>query len=645
MIDEKYMDSISIIAIILSLIFMISAIFITLNKEITNKEVSNIETVLDKNSIMNINIEIKDSDWEWLLENATEEEYRSANITINGETFYNVGIRPKGNSSLKMVASDSTTDRFSLKIDFSQYVDGQTYHGIEKLALNNNISDTTYMKEYLSYDLYKLLDVPTPEYSYSNIKLNGSEWGLYLAVEVIDGRFIEKQFATSEGNLYKPESMEMGGEKEGNINQGHIANGDIPNKSQVMQEPLNKNKLDGYENEQQFYIDKTDDKYGKHTQVDKEQKYNMMVNKPKGKGTNGGANLKYIDDNQSSYSTIKDSKIFKKTTDQDFEKIITMIKNLNQGKDLEKYLDVKEILAYFAVNTFLVNLDSYSGGMYHNYYLYENKGKCSIIPWDLNMSFAGFKVSDSSKAVNFPIDTPVTGSLEEAPLIGKLLQIDEYKEIYHNYLQKIVNDYVYNGEFEKSVNFLDKLIGNYVKKDPTAFYTYEEYKKSIPQLLIFGKDRSKSVTAQLKGEQNSDTYGNIITTLNLDALGSMGTGDKEKSESEQKHNNKNTKINKENISKINKIINGADIKDLTSAQKEELEKLGVDETVLNMFKNKDQAMDKGKLPGDIENKDEEFSQGVNSFNLANKIILVASIVALIAGLIFSKRFKRKNRTY
>ncbi|MDO7203576.1 CotH kinase family protein [Paraclostridium bifermentans] len=42
------------------------------------------------------------------------------------------------------------------------------------------------------------------------------------------------------------------------------------------------------------------------------------------------------------------------------------------------------------MNTFLVNLDSYSGGMYHNYYLYEKDGVSEILPWDLNMSFGGF---------------------------------------------------------------------------------------------------------------------------------------------------------------------------------------------------------------------------------------------------------------
>ncbi len=38
-----------------------------------------------------------------------------------------------------------------------------------------------------------------------------------------------------------------------------------------------------------------------------------------------------------------------------------MMKSLENGRDIEKYLNVDEVLKYFAVNTFLVNLDSYSG--------------------------------------------------------------------------------------------------------------------------------------------------------------------------------------------------------------------------------------------------------------------------------------------
>lgn len=48
------------------------------------------------------------------------------------------------------------------------------------------------MKEAISYDIYNFLGIPTPEYSYSNIKINGEQWGLYLALEVIEERFVEK---------------------------------------------------------------------------------------------------------------------------------------------------------------------------------------------------------------------------------------------------------------------------------------------------------------------------------------------------------------------------------------------------------------------------------------------------------------------
>ncbi|OPZ84389.1 MAG: CotH protein [Firmicutes bacterium ADurb.Bin419] len=186
--------------------------------------------------------------------------------------------------------------------------------------------------------------------------------------------------------------------------------------------------------------------------------------------------------------------------------------------------DIDEILRFWAVNTFLVNLDSYAGGMYHNYYLYEENGFFTLLPWDFNMSFAGFGINNASNVINFPIDKPVTGNLEDAPLIGKLLEVDEYKARYHGYLKKIVVEYVGNGIYENSINRVNALISDYVKNDATAFYTFEEYKKAVPAMKTFGKDRAASIAAQLDGTQPSTTYGTISTTLNLNDLGIMGGG-------------------------------------------------------------------------------------------------------------------------
>lgn len=540
MVKEKHKWYINIIAISLLLIFIVSLVYYNKDKDTNKTTEKAVSTVLDKESITEISIDIDATDWQWLLDNATKEEFRSCNITINGETFNNVGIRPKGNTSLSQVASDDTTDRYSFKIKFDKYVDGQTYKGIESIVINNIFQDNTYMKEYLSYDLYNFLGVATPEMSYSNIKVNGEEWGLYLAIEVIDERFLEKNFGTSEGNLYKPETMEVRGgggggnppNKNGNMPAGGPPNRNGNDGSPTGDVPQTNQKVNQSESDETITQNQTlenGNKVQNTTEIAPgEAKNNKAaqggMGQPGGGKQNNGADFVYKDDEVSSYSTVRDSAEFKRTTDEDFKKVINMYKNLNNGTNLEEVLDVEEVLKYFAVNTFLVNLDSYSGGMYHNYYLYENNGKCKILPWDLNASFSGHGISDASKAINFPIDNPVTGSLESAPLIGKLLEVDEYKELYNSYLEKIANEYFGNGHYADLVNKTDNLIGNYLKEDPTAFCTYAEYQASISEMITFGEDRTKSVLAQLSGEQPSTTYGDIPTTLNLSALGKMSGG-------------------------------------------------------------------------------------------------------------------------
>ncbi|MEN2258750.1 CotH kinase family protein [Paraclostridium benzoelyticum] len=594
MINDKQSKYISVISIILSVVFIVVSIYIPKNK--TDIEtVAKTEDVLDKNSITSIDIKIKESDWKWLLENATKEEYKSADVTINGETFNNVGIRPKGNSSLTSVANDSTTDRYSIKIDFGQYVDGQTYHGIRKLALNNNISDATYMKEAISYDIYNFLGIATPEYSYTDIKINASDWGLYLGVEVIDERFIEKNYGEISGNLYKPETMNMGGNKGNNGEmQRPEMDGNMP---EVGGEPPNMDGNVPKMDEAPPAMNEDDPNMTQNQNVSREDEDNGGAPKMGNKDSQG-ADLKYIDDDIDSYSILRDSAVFKNTTDKDFKNIIDLMESLKTGKDIESYLNVDEVLKYFAVNTFLVNLDSYSGGMYHNYYLYEKDGVSEILPWDLNMSFGGFSVKDGEKAINFPIDSSVTGNLEDAPLIGKLLENDDYKEIYHKYLKQISDNYFSSGTFNNRVTQINKLISNYVKKDATAFYSYEEYKTGVSELLTFGKDRTKSVQAQLNGEQSSTEYGNIATTLNLPALGQQNMGK-------------------------NKDINKKDKADENNQEKPQ-------EAINNENKNANKQM----MPPNIKsnNQDRWIYYGVS----------IISLIILLISTIFIAKYKRKR---
>ena len=107
--------------------------------------------------IIQIDIQMDEKDWDDMLENAIAEEYYSCDVIVNGQAFYSVAIRPKGNTSLSAIAMDDTTDRFSLKLEFDHFVEGQSCFGLDKLILNNNYADATNMKEAVVYDMYRTL--------------------------------------------------------------------------------------------------------------------------------------------------------------------------------------------------------------------------------------------------------------------------------------------------------------------------------------------------------------------------------------------------------------------------------------------------------------------------------------------------------
>ena len=167
--------------------------------------------LFDTDEIMDVDILMDEDDWQEMLDNAISEEYYSCDVMINGKTFYSVGIRPKGNTSLSSIASDPDTDRYSFKLEFDHYIEGQSCYGLDKLILNNNYADATNMKEAIVYDMYQYLGVDASLYNYARISVNGDYWGVYLALEGVEDSFMLRNYGTQDGNLYKPEIMGVGG--------------------------------------------------------------------------------------------------------------------------------------------------------------------------------------------------------------------------------------------------------------------------------------------------------------------------------------------------------------------------------------------------------------------------------------------------
>ncbi|MDM5206599.1 CotH kinase family protein [Cytobacillus kochii] len=435
---------------------------------------SYVSKVFNKNKVTQVELTFAEDDWEDILENPTEEEYKMANVTINGTKLNQVAVRTKGNSSLSSVARMEDSDRYSFKIDFDYYTD-QTLYGLKKLNLNNQFSDATQMREYLSYQLMENMGLPTPAYSYMYVTINGQEWGLYLGVEQVDEGMLGRYFENPYGSLYKPD------------------------------------------------------------------------------GTN--SDLKWVSDDIDDYSGLN-----LKSEEQDEQALIDMLDSINNGGDLEETLDVDQVLRYFAVNTAVVSMDSYQGQMKHNYYLYENDGKFSVIPWDYNMAFGGFGVgmafggqmngdfsaaeenqgedkqdqapqggmdnftggignSDllSEDTINFSISEPIAGTtLEERPLLNALLSNEEYKKQYEAYLKQIAEEYMTKESYQNTTTQISALILPYVEQDPTKFYTTEAFLEAVQgdeSLPAFAEARSESILAQLSGELEVESQASEVNNM------------------------------------------------------------------------------------------------------------------------------------
>ncbi|SNT27538.1 CotH protein [Anaerovirgula multivorans] len=344
-----------------------------------------------KKDVVDIHVEITEEDWQSILAEPMEEEYKSVTITVDGITLEDVGFRTKGNSSLKSVAR-SDSERYSFKININKYIKDQYLLDLDEFVVNNNFSDPSYLREYLSYEAFREIGVDVPLTTFANVYINGELYGFYLMVESIDDSFLKRNFDDDSGSLYKADQ---------------------------------------------------------------------------------GSSLQYVEG--SNYDTLE-LKSGKDKTKTDLKNFIKVLNEMPAGEkgNIESVLDVDSALKYFAVNTVLGSYDSYHGNKSHNYYLYGQDGKFTVIPWDYNMSIAGFGGGDLT---TIPIDEPVLReNIENFPLINNLLAVEEYKERYYEYIKELL-DYLEN--FEENVTGLVDKIRPYVEADPTKFYTMEQFEASI----------------------------------------------------------------------------------------------------------------------------------------------------------------------
>lgn len=462
--------------------------------------------LFNKETIQDVKISIDENNWNYLLQNAIDKPtVLASSVSIGDDTVKYVGIKTKGNLTLKEVWN-SSSDRFSFTINFGKYIntnngyiDKQNSYGLRKVALNNIYGDATLMKEYLSYELMTKMGIPTPEYSLINLYINDEFYGVYMMVESIDSSLTQRTLGEKSDYIVKPES----------------SGGDL----------IYDNSLDEYIND------------------DGEFDFSSII-------YDNSGNIIYPNDK--SNPLYKYNGLWENDEDT-FEDIVDMLptifkwmKTLNELNNtnnpntddyklaLEEIIDVDSLIRYFAVNTYLVNLDSYQSEKMQNYALYINEtGRATIIPWDYNYSFGVYGLGSASDVINFDIYNPVINTtLKDRPLLNVILQNDEYKALYEKYLNDITiiaseggttsdGDTYEENNFATILNKYNKLLNNIYGNDPTAFYTLDEYNKATTSLKELIEQRSEAVLNQLNGNNEK-----VTTDINLrdmgESVGGMG---------------------------------------------------------------------------------------------------------------------------
>ena len=187
-------------------------------------------------------------------------------------------------------------------------------------------------------------------------------------------------------------------------------------------------------------------------------------------------------------------------SDYGWTELYDFIDILNESpSEIETTLNVDRALWMHALNYVFVNFDSYVGYA-QNYYLYQDEsGRFNPILWDLNQSFASYRLTDASEHFDgFSIEQAPTidpllhwssVSVQPRPLLRNLLENDTYRRMFLAHMRTIIEENFADGSYVNRAIFLQNLIAADVEADENKFYTdadfYDNLHTTVADLIEY----------------------------------------------------------------------------------------------------------------------------------------------------------------
>ena len=340
--------------------------------------------IFDQSQVRKVEVSLTQADWDVMMANPGEKLMLPADAVIFGEHVDDVGISPKGNSTLWFPGTKKP-----FKLDMNFLLPEQEYRNLKMLLFHNNFGDPSMLREKMAYDMMQFAGVPGGFTAFVELWIdirddaNPADFvGVYTMVERPDKKYLANRFGreNDSGNLYKADAWF----EEGAADLAYYG-------EDISAYPKPRGEL----------------------------AYALMYKDPAKADYEDIINLCYAIDGK------------QYETSEDF------------AQSLEKVFNVDSFLRYLAVIFLNLNFDQYPDTG-NNYYLYNNPGtdKFEWIAWDMGNSWGMF-----GGEYNHPIfgTEQSLGPLQYRPLFTQVFQVDEYRQTYKAYLDLLIRNY-YNEE-------------------------------------------------------------------------------------------------------------------------------------------------------------------------------------------------------
>lgn len=134
---------------------------------------------------------------------SAEKVWITATVTIDGTTFDEVGLRLKGNSSLRDVSTDTAPEHLPWLVRLDKFVE-QDYDGLRSFVIRSNTSESS-LNEAVALSLLRQAGLAGQSAVAVGLSVNDSEPAARLVIDNPDDAWMEETFGSG-GALYKAEA-------------------------------------------------------------------------------------------------------------------------------------------------------------------------------------------------------------------------------------------------------------------------------------------------------------------------------------------------------------------------------------------------------------------------------------------------------